>query len=336
MTFNGFFPIFLTFGAIQGLVLALLFSFRAKDKRSGRLLAFFLVSYALPTLNFALLNSSVSALLPPRVILQPFTLLFGPGFYFFIKAAHRENEKIRNYFFHAIPFLLCCLYELGLIGGLLTFQFDYHATSVISALFYSFLAIAYYRKRSKISLVRFEYVQVMIYCYCVYVLFSLSFMALVLLGVGNRLPYIYSFGTAMTLLVYSMGFIAYWKSTSPPKRLDNDLGSKTIQKIRSGLDQLVEQKFYLHPNSQLQHVADILDTSPRYISRFINDEKGMSFPNFVNKLRVDEARHIIEKSADNPKMLAVALDSGFTNKVSFNKHFKKHTGLTPKQYKDQC
>ncbi len=44
-------------------------------------------------------------------------------------------------------------------------------------------------------------------------------------------------------------------------------------------------------------------------------------------------KKMIEDSAiEKFTLLAIAYDSGFNSKTSFNSIFKKHTGLTPTQY----
>lgn len=49
---------------------------------------------------------------------------------------------------------------------------------------------------------------------------------------------------------------------------------------------------------------------------------------FINRLRVNEAAERLCQP-DAPDVLRVALEAGFSNKASFNRAFKRHTGTTP-------
>ncbi len=60
---------------------------------------------------------------------------------------------------------------------------------------------------------------------------------------------------------------------------------------------------------------------------------GKTFSEFLNEYRVNEVKEKL-KTEDRSlqTILAIALDSGFNSKASFNRVFKKHTGLTPSEY----
>jgi AraC-like DNA-binding protein len=64
----------------------------------------------------------------------------------------------------------------------------------------------------------------------------------------------------------------------------------------------------------------------------INREAGVSFFEFINDFRITEVTNTLEDlHRQNKKIniLEIAFASGFNNKVSFNKHFKKMKGRTP-------
>jgi AraC-like DNA-binding protein len=93
------------------------------------------------------------------------------------------------------------------------------------------------------------------------------------------------------------------------------------------------QKLYLEPKLTLGTLAEQLKVSVNHLSQVINQYEGVNFHDFVNRYRVDEFKSRIA----NPKykgfsLLAIAFDSGFNSKSSFNQIFKKSTGLTPSQY----
>jgi AraC-like DNA-binding protein len=82
------------------------------------------------------------------------------------------------------------------------------------------------------------------------------------------------------------------------------------------------------PLLTLAKLSTLLDTSPRTLSRTLNEGLGESFNVFINRLRVNEAAERLCQP-DAPDVLRVALEAGFSNKASFNRAFKRHTGTTP-------
>ena len=92
-----------------------------------------------------------------------------------------------------------------------------------------------------------------------------------------------------------------------------------------------EEKPYLDPKLSLAGLAQMLGISPNQLSQIINQEAGFNFHDFVNKYRVEEFIHSAQKNK-NFSLLALALDSGFNSKSSFNHIFKKQKGVSPSKY----
>jgi AraC-like DNA-binding protein len=66
----------------------------------------------------------------------------------------------------------------------------------------------------------------------------------------------------------------------------------------------------------------------------LNERLKKSFYDFVNGYRVEEARRILrDPRRGDQKILTIAFDSGFASKAAFNRVFKRHTGMTPSEYK---
>jgi AraC-like DNA-binding protein len=113
----------------------------------------------------------------------------------------------------------------------------------------------------------------------------------------------------------------------------SSLDDDTANYIQHRLQKLVEtEKIFLQRDLRLKDVADKLGASVHHVSQVLNERLQLSFNDFVNKLRVEEARKMLA-TGDDSKIESIALDTGFNNKVSFNKAFKKFTGVTPSQYK---
>nr|PID89378.1 MAG: hypothetical protein CSB01_02300 [Bacteroidia bacterium] len=103
------------------------------------------------------------------------------------------------------------------------------------------------------------------------------------------------------------------------------------QKHEELLNYMESAKPYLQPKLSLSILAESLGISPNHLSQIINQYEQQNFNDFVNKYRIDE---FIMKAKDNKQfsLLALAFDSGFNSKSTFNTVFKKHKGQTPSQY----
>ncbi len=104
--------------------------------------------------------------------------------------------------------------------------------------------------------------------------------------------------------------------------------------ILSQLKEVIETKsLYLDKGLSIKKVAVKMDTNSKYISQVINDSLKMSFTDFLNAYRIEEAK----KQIQNPNNSVLTLEaignlSGFQSKSTFFTAFKKITGMTPSQY----
>lgn len=113
------------------------------------------------------------------------------------------------------------------------------------------------------------------------------------------------------------------------------LTPEKISEIKEQLENyFTSQKPWLKYDLKLPEVAKALSIPSYQISQVINQEYNLNFFDFINKYRVDEAKKLLgNKQQDNEKLMAIALDAGFNSKATFNRVFKKFTGLTPSEYR---
>lgn len=94
-----------------------------------------------------------------------------------------------------------------------------------------------------------------------------------------------------------------------------------------------EQALHKDPFLTLDALAAALDTNRSVISKAINQGFEMNFNDFVNEKRVQAVIISLEKGEHKHRtLLGIGLDCGFNSKTTFNRAFKKYTGLTPNQY----
>ena len=103
-----------------------------------------------------------------------------------------------------------------------------------------------------------------------------------------------------------------------------------LARVRHALE---VDKIYRTPRLSVKMLAQHLNLPERYVSRLINQNYNKSFNSYVNQYRVNDIIERLECSEDSHKTLvAIAEESGFSSKSSFNSVFKEVTGKNPSQY----
>ena len=153
----------------------------------------------------------------------------------------------------------------------------------------------------------------------------------------------YAFFFFLSFFIYLIGYYGYTQthvvfqtgSGLKPKYLHSKISKVESRLFYDDLVALMDKsKLYLNPNLKLSDVALEMNISNHELSRAVNENYGQNFMDFLNKYRVREAQNILrDPLKQHLKMLAVALDSGFSNKVSFYKNFKKFAGCLPTEYR---
>lgn len=101
-------------------------------------------------------------------------------------------------------------------------------------------------------------------------------------------------------------------------------------------DALENKKVYLDDSLSLGDLADTLGTSTKKLSELINQHLDTNFYNLINEYRVNEVIYrLSQPDAEKYTLIAIAFDSGFQSKASFNRIFKQRTGYSPSAYRKQ-
>lgn len=116
-------------------------------------------------------------------------------------------------------------------------------------------------------------------------------------------------------------------------RLTEEEANEYIEKLNAIM---ISDKPYLKPNLTLLELASDVGVSSHYLSQIINEKFELNFFDYINKYRVEEVKEkIINPKYSGYSLLGIALDCGFNSKSAFNRIFKKFTGQTPSDYKNQ-
>lgn len=94
-----------------------------------------------------------------------------------------------------------------------------------------------------------------------------------------------------------------------------------------------KQRPYLNSDLTLASLAERLGATPDYLSFILNSKLNRNFFDFINHYRVEEFKRICRKEKNqNLTIMGMAWDAGFNSKPTFNRVFKKTTGVTPGEY----
>lgn len=115
-----------------------------------------------------------------------------------------------------------------------------------------------------------------------------------------------------------VGLIDKLKKTNNVKKISVDNVLKYIQQ---------HYKEYI----SLDNVADHFNTSASYLSRLIKKETSQTFNEYMNSLRIEEAKTLLEST--DKSVTEIYQTIGFTNRSTFIRVFKTFTGVTPSEFR---
>lgn len=84
----------------------------------------------------------------------------------------------------------------------------------------------------------------------------------------------------------------------------------------------------------LNQTAEYIGVNSSYLSRVFKEDYGMEFIEYLNSLRVKQAKYLIERT--DTKLKEIIIQVGFNNYTYFFKVFKMVAGITPVEYKIKC
>ncbi|MFD2916218.1 helix-turn-helix domain-containing protein [Psychroserpens luteus] len=352
------------FGAIQGLILCIfLYKKRITNKLALHFFLLFLFSLAFYNLIYALLDMQVFQYYRPLHMFPfPYKWLIGTGFYFYIKNQFPSKDGIIFHkkewylFAPAIVYALLRTYWFGIAIN----ENSYRITKVlvdsdffrIHEFFYQFftifLLIASLRiiktNEEKLANIQkskpvIQWLKRLTIVFLAIMIIDVFLYSTDLLLHDCKESFVFSYPTFIlnTALIYWIGYMGFTK----PKLFFNAFHSiepNTIiakqsliaQKINRALD----KELYTNPNITLALFASEIDSSPKELSKYINEIHQKNFSEFLNFHRIEKVKQLLASPEANKfTLVTLAEDAGFSSKSSFNSSFKKVVGMTPSAYK---
>jgi len=109
------------------------------------------------------------------------------------------------------------------------------------------------------------------------------------------------------------------------------------QNRKNDKDALIEQIFEFVENNyisecSLDDLAKQVGYHYVYLSKYFKRYTGMSFTEYVNRHRINEACYLLKNTDES--ILKIAYDCGFHSLRSFNRNFKSAIQITPQTYRE--
>ncbi|WP_074407397.1 helix-turn-helix domain-containing protein [Aquimarina megaterium] len=127
-------------------------------------------------------------------------------------------------------------------------------------------------------------------------------------------------------------------TTNKPK--DNALPSfkkEEFEILKSKLELiLATNRPYLDEDLTLGKLANQISTTDKKLSMLLNQYMKTTFYDLINTYRINIVKEKMQSDLyDNYSLFGIACECGFKSRTSFNRIFKKETGLSPSVYKKQ-
>ena len=79
--------------------------------------------------------------------------------------------------------------------------------------------------------------------------------------------------------------------------------------------------------------AKAVNTSVRYFCKVFKNYTGITFVEYLTRLRIEKSKSLLLNP--HKRISEVAFEVGFESLTQFNRSFKKHTGMTPTEFRTQ-
>jgi two-component system response regulator YesN len=89
----------------------------------------------------------------------------------------------------------------------------------------------------------------------------------------------------------------------------------------------------MDPNISLNEVAAQVNHSPSHFTTVFSQETGGTFKQYLTEVRIKKAKELLRTT--NAKSYEIACQVGYTDPHYFSYVFRKHTGLTPTDFRAQ-
>ena len=192
-----------------------------------------------------------------------------------------------------------------------------------------------------------KWISIWVYGFLFFILIDLISGGILLASNSFKIIFVLNL-TYLTSLIWYMGYYGLnqtqvfllnetiEKPTTQPKSpvIKN---YEDLKRLETKFEQLFTEKLiFKEQNLTLLQISKELNISDKKLSNFINSYLKTTFYDYVNSHRIAHFKKCIQNGqSDQLTLLAIAFDSGFNSKATFNRVFKQKEGITPFQFKKQ-
>jgi AraC-like DNA-binding protein len=299
----------------------------------------------------------------------PFSIAYSYGVCVWFYVANLTNSKLgfsRRDLLFFIPSAIYVAFRLILFAQTTEFKdwfgANFYAPFINSSVFitefawnvaFLYFAIKHYRKYrawlnenfSDTEKIKFDWLRNFLYLFTfVFVLGAIFDFTNSFLFKLSYIQYFY-YELVLALVTYYLAIAGYLRTRMielafTPKAEENEskktlLADRELAKLKTKLQDLMEnERLYREPNLTLTDLARQTGVNSAVLSHVINNGFGKNFNDFVNEYRIAEVKEKL-KTSDDSGLLAVAFECGFNSKATFNRAFKKFTGVSPKEFQEK-
>ena len=113
------------------------------------------------------------------------------------------------------------------------------------------------------------------------------------------------------------------------------LSNEVLDQYHQKLESIIKSKsLYLKPKLCLDDLSSETGIPVKYVKQVLSEKLNSTFFEFISKYKIRRAKRLLTKIDDDHFSISnVAIESGFNTDESFVALFKKHTNMSPENYR---
>ncbi|NRD21077.1 helix-turn-helix domain-containing protein [Winogradskyella eckloniae] len=274
--------------------------------------------------------------------------LFGPLVFIHLQCLVFDKKRLKGIdFLHLLPIVVFWIGygDVLLMEGTVRAQYVYENFNSRTMVWNYLLAlqmmlyaigcsIFLFKNKAKLSEKRLQYAVFLVLAYV-----CSSLLITYLTHYANSWRDFAWFYVILTFLIFGVG---YFLVNNPEfllqikkKYFGSNLNEKDMKRIKAKIEKAFKNdKVFLDGRFNISGLSEILNEKQHHVSQTFSEYISENFNDYVNKHRIEIAKQYLHDSKyQHLKIEAIALESGFNNKVTFYKAFTKFTTQTPSAFR---